>query len=107
MKKYKVVFRKTASRDIEDIYWMIFGEFNDSRAAYKITQKIKAACSKLDIFPERGLRRDFLPAKYRTISIDRQFMIVYQINDTTVEIKKIYYSGRDFEGDAPINIGSD
>lgn len=104
MKKYKVIFRKTAYRDLESIYWMICGEFNNSQAAFKVTQKIKAACSKLDIFPERGLQRDFLPAKYRTISMDRQFIITYQINDTTVEIKKIYYAGRDFEGDIPIEI---
>lgn len=99
MKKYKVILRKTASRDIQEIYWMICGEYNNSATAYKQIQKIKAACNKLDIFPERGMQRDFLPTKYRTISIARKFLIAYQINDVTVEIKKIYYAGRDFEGD--------
>lgn len=81
------------------IYYYIQQESLSREIAYSTINKISRACAKLDIFPERGLARDFAPYDCRSISIERKYLIFYQIKKNSVEITNIFQAGRDFESD--------
>lgn len=96
MKSFEVKFSGEALNDIESLYNYIADELLNANAAFGIMRKILETCAKLDIFPERGVKRQFLGENYRILPIDRQFTIIYSINDTNVIVKRIFYGKRDF-----------
>ncbi len=96
MKSFEVKLTDEALSDVEDLYNYIADELLNPDAAYRIMRKILDACAKLDIFPERGVTRQFLGENYRILPIDRQFTIIYSISEPNVIIKRIFYGKRDF-----------
>jgi toxin ParE1/3/4 len=50
-------------------------------------------------FPNRGIKRDDIASRLRTITLERRLTIAYRVLKTSVEIVTIAYAGRDFESD--------
>jgi toxin ParE1/3/4 len=96
MKTFEVKFCDEALCDIENLYNYIADELTNPIAAYETMHKVLKACAKLDIFPERGVKRQFLGENYRILPVDRQFTIIYSIIEPNVIIKRIFYGKRDF-----------
>ena len=51
----------------------------------------------LDLFPERGTRRDDLRPGLRTTTYRRRVTIAFHVTETTVAIDRVLYGGRDLD----------
>jgi toxin ParE1/3/4 len=49
-------------------------------------------------FPEQGRARDDLAAGIRIISYERRAVIVYRLLGEQIEVVRVFYGGRDYEG---------
>ncbi|MBM3582090.1 MAG: type II toxin-antitoxin system RelE/ParE family toxin [Alphaproteobacteria bacterium] len=95
MKNYQVVFRPRAEADLLALYRHIAG--NSGRVvAGAYIDRIEAACLALEIFPERGARRDDIRQGLRTVGFERRATIVFQVLKTEVVVVRILFGGRDF-----------
>jgi toxin ParE1/3/4 len=96
VKKYRVAFRPTAERDLLRIYDYIASEASAERAASFI-DRIEEACLSLQVFPERGTRRDDIRTGLRLMGFDRRVTILFRVGRAEVVIMRILYAGQDYE----------
>jgi len=59
--------------------------------------RIEAACARLAEIPQRGVPRDDLAPRLRTIAFERRAVIVYSVSGRTVTILRVLYGGQDTE----------
>lgn len=92
----KVTLRQKAEADLNEIYEFIARD--NPRAAYAFAARIREQCQALTNFPERGTRRDDLAPGLRVLGFERRVVIAFRVLPGRVQIVRIFYGGRDFEG---------
>jgi toxin ParE1/3/4 len=90
-----VVFAHEARADLRSIYRRIAQ--NSPAAADRFVNAIIDHCTKLDVFPQRGTRRDDLRPRLRTIGFRRRVTIAFRVDGDVAIILRVFYGGRDFE----------
>jgi toxin ParE1/3/4 len=93
-RKAELRFLPSAEVDLFDLYRFIAAEAGRRRAEMYI-ERIQAACRALEVFPERGTRRDDLGAGMRTLGFEGRATIAFRTDGAQVEIVRILYGGRD------------
>ena len=96
MKKHEVSFRPRAEEDLFELYRYIAEEAGYP-AAEAYIDRIEVACMALEIFPNRGTRRDDIRPGLRTISFERRATIVYHVSNRQVVIVRVFYGGQNYE----------
>jgi toxin ParE1/3/4 len=66
-------------------------------AAGIYVDRIEAACMALQIFPERGTKRDDIRLGLRAVGFERRATIVFQVRRAEVVIIRVFYGGQDYE----------
>jgi toxin ParE1/3/4 len=96
MKRYRITFRPRAEVDLFGLYRHIAEEGGHEAAGIYI-DRIEAACMGLQIFPERGTRRDDIRQGLRTMGFERRATIVFEVRRSEVIIIRVFYGGQDYE----------
>ncbi|MEI7870519.1 MAG: type II toxin-antitoxin system RelE/ParE family toxin [Alphaproteobacteria bacterium] len=96
MKKLKISFRPRAEADLFGLYHHIAEEAGETAAGAYI-DRIEATCRTLEIFPERGTRRDDIRPGIRPMGFERRATIVFQVKKSEVVIVRVFYGGQDYE----------
>lgn len=96
MSRFRVVFRREALEQLEELYDFISDAGSPDTAA-GFTEAIVFFCEGLADFPFRGNARDDLRPGLRTIGYRKRVVIAYAVIDETVAIVGIFYGGRDHE----------
>ena len=96
MNGYRVVFRREAIRQLEELYDYIAAAGSPENAA-RYTEAIVAYCEGLTDFPHRGNARDDIRSGLRTVGYRKRAVIAFAVLDETVAILGIFYGGRDYE----------
>lgn len=96
MKRYKVILRPSALRDLAGIEHWIEQEAS-AAVARRYGEAILSCCRKLDRFPDRGRPRDELRDGLRTVVFRGAVTIGYVIAADEVQILAIIGRGRDVE----------
>lgn len=96
MSGYRVVFRREALQQLEDLYDYIADAGSPDNAA-RYTDAIVTYCQGLTEFPYLGVARDDIRPGLRTIGYKRRVVIAFAVLDYTVAIVGIFYGGRDYE----------
>ncbi|MFI4934891.1 MAG: type II toxin-antitoxin system RelE/ParE family toxin [Caulobacterales bacterium] len=94
--KRAVVFHRDADEDLNDIAGWIT-EQASATTARNYAARIRKFCSRFDIFPERGTRRDDLAPGLRTIGFEKRVTVVFTMTEDTVVILRLLYGGRDVD----------
>ena len=94
---HKVVFRKKAIADLEDLYRFIRDREHNAERAFSYISRIRAYCEGFSQFPERGKRRDDIRKGLRVVGFERRALIVSEVTGDTVRIGRILYGGRDYD----------
>ena len=96
MTGYRVVFRREAIQQLEELYDHIADAGSPENAA-RYTAAIITYCEGLTDFPHRGSARDDIRPGLRTVGYKRRVVIAFAVLDDTVAILGIFYGGRDYE----------
>jgi len=96
MRRYRITYRPRAEADLFGLYHHIAEEAGHE-AAGAYVDRIEATCMALQIFPERGTRRDDIRQGLRTMGFERRATIVFQVRKSEVVIIRIFYGGQDYE----------
>lgn len=96
MTGYRVVFRREAIQQLEELYDYIAGAGSPENAA-RYTGAIVAYCEGLSDFPHRGSARDDIRPGLRTVGYKKRVVIAFAVLDDTVAVLGIFYGGRDYE----------
>lgn len=96
MTAHRVVFRREALRQLDELYDYIADAGSPAGAA-RYTDAIVTYCEGLAPFPHRGTARDDIRPGLRTIGYKKRIVIAFAILDNTVAILGIFYGGRDYE----------
>ncbi len=87
-----------AEADLQGIYLYI-GEKASPGAAKAYAARILEFLSKLEMFPERGTRRDEIRPGLRMIGFERRVTVAFIAQPEEVVVLRILYAGRQFEGE--------
>ena len=98
MKRRLVIYTTDAGKDLDWIYDAIAGAGSPVTAS-RYEQAIRAFCDGLDHASERGRRRDDIRRGLRIIGFERRATIALAVEEERVVILRIFYGGRDWEGD--------
>ena len=96
MTGYRVVFRREAIQQLEELYDYISDAGSPENAA-RYTEAIITYCEGLTDFPHRGNARDDIRPGLRTVGYKKRVVIAFAVLDETVAILGIFYGGRDYE----------
>lgn len=91
-----VAFSADAVRDLKDVYDYLAPLAGDAVASAYV-ERIYRFCNTLDLFPERGIRRDDIAHDLRIIGYRRLASIAVRIDETAVTIVRIYHRGRNVD----------
>lgn len=89
-----VRYRESAIADIEAIYDYIADDSGPVRAL-AFTDRLRAHCEKLALFPLRGRRSDDLSPGLRLLAFER-VTIAYRVDDAGARIVRVFYAGWDY-----------
>ena len=95
MKRFKVRFHALAEDDLFKLYRDI-AEHAGLGVAGAYVDRIEVACMALEIFPERGTRRDDIRPGIRTVGFERRATIAFRVAEANVEILRIFHGGQDY-----------
>lgn len=90
---HKIEFSPEALRDLIDLYDYIALRDGAERAIRYI-DRIEHCCRNLEVFPDRGTRREDLRPGLRILGFERRAVIAFQITEETVIILRVLYGGR-------------
>jgi toxin ParE1/3/4 len=96
VKKFKVTFRPAAERDLIGLHRHVEDEAGLD-VADDYSERIEEFCLGLDVFPERGTRRDDLRRGVRIIGFERRATIAFQVLKSEVVILRVLHGGQDYE----------
>lgn len=96
MTAHRVVFRREALRQLDELYDYIAEAGSPDNAA-RYTDAIVTYCEELAQFPHRGTARDDIRPGLRTIGYKRRVVIAFAVLDNIVAILGIFYGGCDYE----------
>jgi toxin ParE1/3/4 len=92
----QVVFEPSAQADLDELYdWIV--ERADVVTAERYMRRVRTPCERLDLFPERGTRRDDLAPGLRTFGIERRVTIAFKVYPDRVSIIRVLYGGRNID----------
>jgi toxin ParE1/3/4 len=96
---FTVVFAASAKADLFAIYDYI-AERAGAEIAIRFVETIEDYCHGFSTMPERGIRRDDLRPRLRTVGFRRRATILFEVDRKArrVAIHGIYYGGRSLEG---------
>ncbi len=95
---HRVAFSADAVQDLKDVYDYLAPLAGDAVATAYL-ERIYRFCLTLDLFPERGIRRDDIVPGLRIMGYRRQASIAVRIDATTVTIVRIYHRGRNINAE--------
>ncbi|MAP18278.1 MAG: plasmid stabilization protein [Aurantimonas sp.] len=93
----EIRFHPLAEEDLDAID--DFVALRSPSGARHLVERVENAVERLSQFPDSGRRRDDLAAGVRTLAIDRTLLLAYRIEHDHIVILRIFYAGRDFDGD--------
>jgi plasmid stabilization system protein ParE len=67
------------------------------RIASRYIESILDFCRELTSFPMRGVPREDIRPKLRTVSFRKRVLVAYTVDDGQVLVLGIYYGGQDYE----------
>lgn len=88
----KVVFRKSALFDIENIHRFIARD--NPHAAKQVAARIRDATRRLEQFPLSG-RRGAVEGTHELIVSRLPYIVVYEIMSETVEVMAVFHAAED------------
>jgi toxin ParE1/3/4 len=88
----KVVFRKSALFDIENIHRFIAR--SNPQAATKVAMRIREATKRLERFPLSG-RRGSVEGTHELIVSRLPYIVVYETASETVEVIAVFHAAED------------
>lgn len=92
----KVVISEAALDDLDKLHRYISMKSYESRADAYIG-RIEAFCMSLDLFPERGSKRDDILLGLRVIGFEKSASIAFVVMEDHVVIEGVFYGGRSVE----------
>lgn len=92
----QVAFTPSAERQIDSLHEFITKKTSEAVADGYVARLV-SYCETLELFPERGTRRDDILAGLRTIGFERRVTIALVIMGSTVLIEGVFYGGQDYE----------
>jgi toxin ParE1/3/4 len=92
----KVVYTPDAQADLDELFAWI-ADRADEATAERYMRRIRRPCERLDLFPERGTKRDDIAPGLRTFGVERRVTIAFKVYDDRVSIIRVLYGGRDVE----------
>ena len=90
----KVAFAQQALDDLFSIYLYV-AEAAGLEVADAYDRRLRAACTRLAGFPNRGTPRDDLGPGVRTIAFERRAVIVYLPEGESARILRVQHRGRE------------
>ena len=96
MRRYQVLFRPEAQKDLVDIFERILVISQDQQSARRFVSRIVSRCRRIGNVPRGGRPRDDLSAGMRIVPFEHSAVVAYIVTDK-VEILNIFYGGRDYE----------
>lgn len=98
MIRRNVVFAPEARADLIALYdWIAYAVSPDVALAY--VERIERFVANFDMASERGSRRDDVRPGLRIVGFERRLTIAFMVDDVSVTILRVFYGGRDWEGD--------
>ncbi|HUA99463.1 MAG TPA: type II toxin-antitoxin system RelE/ParE family toxin [Terracidiphilus sp.] len=98
MKKYEVLFRPRARKDLISLYRYIAKQAGPKIAANYIV-RIEKACLSLMAVPLRGTAIASKMSGLRTMGFERRATVLFRVGEDSVEILRIYYGGQNWGPD--------
>ena len=95
MKRFRLSYQPDARADLDNLYFWIVENQGSTDIADQYLARLEHSIKGLEIFPQRGTRRDDLLPGLRMIGFQRRVAILFKIVDDTVLILRIFYGGRD------------
>ncbi|WP_040326000.1 type II toxin-antitoxin system RelE/ParE family toxin [Aurantimonas manganoxydans] len=96
----EIRFHPLAEEDLDAIDdFVALHSPSGARHLVERVERVENAVERLSRFPDSGRRRDDLAAGIRTLAIDRTLLLAYRIEHDHIVILRIFYAGRDFDGD--------
>ena len=100
MKRRAVVYSSDAGADLDWSYDVVAGASSPLTAS-RYEQRIRRFCEGLDTASERGRRRDDIRPGLRVVGFERRVTVAFVVEPERVVVLRIFYGGRDWEGDWP------
>lgn len=94
---HKVVFRKKAIADLEDLYRFIRDREQNAERAFAYISRIRAYCEGFSQFPACGKQRDDICKGLGVVGFERRVLVVFEVSEDTVCIGRVLYGGRDYD----------
>jgi toxin ParE1/3/4 len=94
---YRLIIGPMAEADLIALYTFIRDERQDPTIAIQYLRRIRDFCQNLAELPKRGRKRDDLRQGLRLIGFERRVVVAYRIIENNVDIRRIFYGGRDYE----------
>ena len=92
----RVELLHAARDDLKRLYDFI-ADHSGARVADRYIDRIEAACAALSLFSNRGVSREDMGPGIRIIGFERRATIVFQVEDASVAVVRVFYGGQDFE----------
>jgi toxin ParE1/3/4 len=92
----KVVFELQAQADLDEIYDWIADRAGE-QTAERYLRRLRQPCERLDMFPERGTKRDDLAPGLRVFGFERRVSIAFKVYEDRVAIIRVLYGGRNID----------
>jgi toxin ParE1/3/4 len=96
VRQHTVVLSPDSVLDLQLIYDWLEAEAGDAIAANYI-KRIRAFIQKLEFAPMRGQNYEHLRKGLRSIGFERRVTIIFNVEDSTVEILRIFYGGQNWQ----------
>jgi plasmid stabilization system protein ParE len=96
VKQYTVIFTPEAEEQLIALYHYIAAAASP-KIAHDYTNAIITYCEKLQIFPQRGIRRDDIRPGLRITNYEKRTAIAFEVDSQQVAIIGIFYGGQDYE----------
>ena len=98
MKKRTVIFSPEAQQDLLALYDWI-ADAASPAVALNYIERLEIYCRDFDLASERGhLRSDIRPG-LRIVGFERRVTIAFAVDERRVTILRLFYGGRDWEGE--------
>ena len=98
MMTWRIVYDPQALDDLDRIHSWV-ARHAGARIADSYEQRIISFVSRLRNFPNRGQHRDELGEGVRVIGFEERVDIAYRLKNDEVQIVRVLYAGRQFDGD--------
>jgi toxin ParE1/3/4 len=104
LKKYEVLFRPRAQRDLVSLYRYL-AEQSSPRIAANYIGRIEQVCISLTSLPLRGTAIASPVSGLRTMGFERRATVLFRVDKEKVEILRIFYGGQDLNPALKVLLG--